>query len=71
MPESKFEIGDEVYIEKNKPGFVVNKTYGLIIQRQQISGLSIPTMAWSYQVAGAGFDPKEWYGEDTLTPSKY
>ena len=71
MPESEFEIGDEVYIERGKPGVVVNKSYELTIVRQQISGLQIPTMAWSYQVIGFGFDPKEWYSEDTLTPSKY
>lgn len=71
MPESKFEIGDEVYIERDKPGVVVNKNYELTIIRQQVSGLQIPTMAWSYQIIGFGFDIKEWYGEDTLTPSKY
>ena len=71
MPESKFEIGDEVYIERGKPGVVVNKNYGLTIVRQQVSGLQIPMMAWSYQVIGFGFDPKEWYGEDTLIRSEY
>ena len=71
MPESKFEIGDEVHIERDKPGVVVNKNYALTIVHQQVSGLQIPTMAWSYQVIGFEFDPKEWYGEDTLTLSKY
>lgn len=71
MPESKFEIGDEVYIDRGNPGVVVNKNYELTIIRQQASGLQIPMMAWSYQIIGIGFDPKEWYGEDTLTPSKY
>ena len=72
MPESKFEIGDEVYIdEPSKPGVVINKNYELVIVRQQVSGLQIPMMAWTYQVIGFEFDPKEWYGEDTLTPSKY
>ena len=70
MPESKFEIGDEVHIERDKPGVVVNKNYALTIVRQQVSGLQIPVMAWSYQVIGFGFDIKEWYGENTLTPSK-
>ena len=72
MPESKFEIGDEVYIdEPSKPGVVVNKSYELTTVRQQASGLQIPMMAWSYQVIGIGFDSREWYSEDTLTPSKY
>ena len=69
MPESEFEIGDEVYIERDKPGVVVNKSYELTIVRQQVSGLQIPMMAWSYQIIGIEFDPKEWYGENTLTPS--
>ena len=71
MPESKFEVGDEVHIQRGKPGVVVNKSYGLVTVRQQVSGLQMPMMAWSYQIIGIGFDPKEWYSEDTLTPSKY
>ena len=71
MPDSKFEIGDEVHVERGKPGVVINKSYEPVIVRQQVSGLETFLMAWNYQIIGFGFDPKEWYGEDTLTPSSY